>query len=127
MPACRSARGPAVPQGAGQAPVCHEEPPQRHLGTLRDHLTLPPDRFAALLALMQGSTAAHALIARAANRHLTKSEREAAGVLSSAQPIPKPTAVSPLGGFGRATLTLMRSVVSGSDQSQRAKNMVPCR
>ena len=65
--------------------ICHEDPPQRHLGTLREHLTLPPDRFAALLALMQGSTAAHGLIARAANRHLAKSEREAAGVLSSAQ------------------------------------------
>jgi type IV secretion system protein VirD4 len=65
--------------------ACHEDPPQRHLGTLREHLTLPPDRFAALLALMQRSAAAHGLVARAANRHLAKSDREAAGVLSSAQ------------------------------------------
>ena len=65
--------------------VCHEEPEERHLGTLREHLTLPSDRFAELLALMQRSSAAHGLVARAANRHLAKSEREAAGVLSSAQ------------------------------------------
>src|SRR3954452_23829229 len=34
---------------------------------------------------MQDSTAANGLIARAANRHLSKADREAAGVLSSAQ------------------------------------------
>ena len=34
---------------------------------------------------MQASTAAGGLVARAANRHLGKSDREATGVLSSAQ------------------------------------------
>jgi type IV secretion system protein VirD4 len=34
---------------------------------------------------MQASQAARGLVARAANRHLAKSDREAAGVLSSAQ------------------------------------------
>ncbi|TCV58672.1 type IV secretory system conjugative DNA transfer VirD4/TraG family protein, partial [Neorhizobium sp. S3-V5DH] len=58
---------------------------RRHLGTLRHYLTLPPDAFAALLTSMQESTEAGGLIARAANRHLGKSDREAAGVLSAAQ------------------------------------------
>ena len=61
------------------------EPHNRHLGTLRRHLTLPPDGFRQLLVRMQGSRAAHGLVARAANRHLGKSDREASGVLSSAQ------------------------------------------
>ena len=65
--------------------VVGEPPGRRTLGTLRDHLTLPPERFASLLADMQDSDAANGLIARAANRHLGKSDREAAGVLSSAQ------------------------------------------
>jgi type IV secretion system protein VirD4 len=34
---------------------------------------------------MQDSSAANGLVARAANRHCGKSDREAAGVLSSAQ------------------------------------------
>jgi type IV secretion system protein VirD4 len=55
------------------------------LATVRDKLTRDPAGFAALLADMQASTGAHGLIARAANRHLGKSDREAAGVLSSAQ------------------------------------------
>ncbi|RVH98520.1 type IV secretory system conjugative DNA transfer family protein, partial [Sinorhizobium meliloti] len=58
---------------------------RRHLGTLREYLTLPPDRFADLLRRMQETDAAGGLIARAANRHLGKSDREAAGVLSAAQ------------------------------------------
>ncbi|RVL27239.1 hypothetical protein CN069_28995 [Sinorhizobium meliloti] len=58
---------------------------RRHLGTLREYLTLPPDRFADLLKGMQETDAAGGLIARAANRHLGKSGREAAGVLSAAQ------------------------------------------
>ncbi|EHS51715.1 TRAG family protein, partial [Rhizobium sp. PDO1-076] len=58
---------------------------RRHLGTLREYLTLAPDSFAALLKRMQGSTDINGLIARAANRHLGKSDREAAGVLSAAQ------------------------------------------
>lgn len=53
--------------------------------TLREALTLAPEAFAALLKDMQASTAAGGLIARAANRHLGKSDREAAGVLSAAQ------------------------------------------
>lgn len=60
-------------------------PGKRTMGTLRDFLTLPADRFAKLLAEMQASTAAFGLVARAANRMLSKSDREAAGVLSSAQ------------------------------------------
>ena len=54
----------------------------RTLATLRDHLTLAPQAFAALLSDMQGQGG---LVARAANRHLGKSDREAAGVLSAAQ------------------------------------------
>ncbi|MBB4284098.1 hypothetical protein GGE43_004931 [Agrobacterium tumefaciens] len=57
----------------------------RHLATLREYLTLAPEQFAALLKRMQGSDAARGLVARAANRHLGKSDREAAGVLSAAQ------------------------------------------
>ena len=58
---------------------------RRNLATLREYLTLAPEAFAALLKNMQASTAANGLIARAANRHLGKSDREAAGVLSAAQ------------------------------------------
>lgn len=52
---------------------------------MRELLTLPPARFAALLDAMSDSSAAHGLVARAANRQLGKSDREAAGVLSAAQ------------------------------------------
>lgn len=65
--------------------VAVEPPGRRHLGTLREYLTLPPDSFAALLRRMQDTDEAGGLIARAANRHLGKSDREAAGVMSSAQ------------------------------------------
>ncbi|EYR84211.1 Ti-type conjugative transfer system protein TraG [Shinella sp. DD12] len=58
---------------------------RRNLATLREYLTLAPEAFSALLKDMQASTAASGLIARAANRHLGKSDREAAGVLSAAQ------------------------------------------
>lgn len=58
---------------------------RRNLATLREYLTLPPDAFSALLRRMQATDAAAGLIARAANRHLGKSDREAAGVLSAAQ------------------------------------------
>lgn len=54
----------------------------RTLATLRDRLTLAPAAFETLLTDMQ---AQGGLVARAANRHLGKSDREAAGVLSSAQ------------------------------------------
>jgi type IV secretion system protein VirD4 len=58
---------------------------RRTLSTLREYLTLPPDRFAELLKRMQENEGVGGLIARAANRHLGKSDREAAGVLSAAQ------------------------------------------
>lgn len=58
---------------------------RRNLATLREYLTLAPEHFAALLKRMQETDEAGGLIARAANRHLGKSDREAAGVLSAAQ------------------------------------------
>lgn len=57
----------------------------RNLGAVRDLLTAAPERFDTLLRSMQGNMEAGGLVARAANRHLGKSDREAAGVLSSAQ------------------------------------------
>ena len=65
--------------------VCDPDLHRRTLGTVRDGLTLAPDAFSALLAAMQASMAARGLVARAANRHLAKSDREAASILSSAQ------------------------------------------
>ena len=66
--------------------VATEEPGyRRNLACLRELLTLAPDAFRDLLKRMQASSAAGGLVARAANRHLGKSDREAAGVLSSAQ------------------------------------------
>ncbi len=65
--------------------VCHEERERRSLATVREYLTLPPDRLKALLELMQDSDEAGGLIARAANRFLGKADREAASVLSNAQ------------------------------------------
>jgi type IV secretion system protein VirD4 len=65
--------------------VAQEPPSRRTLATLRDHLTAAPEAFADLLVQMQGTTAAAGLIARAANRHVGKDHREAAGVLSAAQ------------------------------------------
>ncbi|PPJ46398.1 conjugal transfer protein TraG [Rhizobium sp. KAs_5_22] len=65
--------------------IVAEPPGRRDLGTLRDHLTLSPEKFANLLLRMQALDGAGGLIARAANRHLGKSDREAAGVLSAAQ------------------------------------------
>ncbi len=65
--------------------VASEPPHLRYPATLRDYLTRPPKAFADLLTRMQESTSCDGLIARAANRHLGKSDREASGVLSSAQ------------------------------------------
>jgi len=65
--------------------VAHEDQDRKTLATVREYLTLPPEKFCALLELMQDSTAAGGLIARAANRFLGKSDREAASVMSSAQ------------------------------------------
>ena len=65
--------------------VCHDDAAHRTLTSVRDYLTLAPDDFTALLTVMQASNKAGGLIARAANRHVSKSHREAAGVLSAAQ------------------------------------------
>ena len=65
--------------------VAHEDEGRKTLATVREYLTLPPAKTRALLELMQDSDAAGGLIARAANRFLGKSEREAASVMSSAQ------------------------------------------
>lgn len=65
--------------------AAHEPASRRSLITLRENLTLAPEAFSGLLKDMQDSTAAGGLVARAANRHLGKSDREAAGVLSAAQ------------------------------------------
>jgi type IV secretion system protein VirD4 len=58
---------------------------RRTLTMLRYFLTLAPEAFRNVLGEMQGSDAVNGLIARAANRHLGKSDREASGVLSTAQ------------------------------------------
>ncbi len=55
------------------------------LAVVRDLLTTAPANFAATLKAMQASPAAGGLVARAANRHLGKADREATGVLSAAQ------------------------------------------
>ncbi|KAB2661796.1 type IV secretory system conjugative DNA transfer family protein [Brucella tritici] len=65
--------------------VAQEPRERRNLATLRESLTLAPEIFAALLKEMQASPEAAGLVARAANRHLGKSDREAAGVLSATQ------------------------------------------
>ena len=65
--------------------VCHEDRDRRSLATVREYLTLPPEKLRALLELMQDSDAASGLIARSANRFLGKADREAASVLSNAQ------------------------------------------
>ena len=65
--------------------VCHEDRDRRCLATVREYLTLPPEKLRSLLELMQDSGAAGGLIARAANRFLGKADREAASVLSNAQ------------------------------------------
>jgi type IV secretion system protein VirD4 len=66
--------------------ILTQEPPSRRtLAVLREHLTGAPAAFEMLMADMQASTAAGGLVARAANRHLGKADREATGVLSAAQ------------------------------------------
>ena len=45
--------------------VCHEEKNRRALATVREYLTLPPERLRALLELMQDSDAAGGLVAPA--------------------------------------------------------------
>ncbi|MGN6421949.1 MAG: type IV secretory system conjugative DNA transfer family protein [Asticcacaulis sp.] len=65
--------------------VSCEEAEDRNLGRLREYLTLSSDHMLTLLSEMQSSKACNGLVARAANRQLGKSDREATGVLSSAQ------------------------------------------
>ncbi|WP_269713929.1 type IV secretory system conjugative DNA transfer family protein [Caulobacter sp. NIBR2454] len=65
--------------------VTSELPMRRTLVTVRELLTAAPDQLGATLKAMQRSGAAGGLVARAANRHLAKTDREAAGVLSAAQ------------------------------------------
>ncbi len=66
--------------------IAAEEPRDRRtLACLRECLTLAPGAFEALLGRMQATNAAGGLIARAANRHVGKADREASGVLSAAQ------------------------------------------
>lgn len=65
--------------------VTSEPHGRRDLARVRALLTAAPDAFRQLLEAMQANHAAGGLVARAANRHLGKSDREAAGVLSSAQ------------------------------------------
>jgi type IV secretion system protein VirD4 len=62
-----------------------EPPATRTLAKVRDLLTRAPQSLHAELLAMQKSPAANGLVARAANRHLGKSDREATGVLSAAQ------------------------------------------
>jgi type IV secretion system protein VirD4 len=65
--------------------VCHKPAHERTLAAVREALSSSPQDFRALLGAMQHSPHGNGLIRRAANRHLGKSDREAAGVLSSAQ------------------------------------------
>ena len=65
--------------------VCDEDAGPRTLSTVRHLLTLAPDAWSTQLGRMAQSPAAAGLVARAAFRQMGKSEREAAGVLSSAQ------------------------------------------
>ncbi len=65
--------------------VANELPGRRTLATVRHLITSAPDVFETMLRIMQSSEAAGGLVARAANRHLAKSDREGAGVLSAAQ------------------------------------------
>ncbi len=65
--------------------VCADPGLCRSLARVREILTAAPKDFQAHLVAMQQSPAAGGLVARAANRHLGKSDREATGVLSSAQ------------------------------------------
>lgn len=92
----------------------------RSLITLREYLTLAPDAFAALLKDMQQSPAAGGLVARAANRHLGKSDREAAGVLSAAQRHAFPRQSAYGAGAGAIGFSIWRSQEPKSDRVSRA-------
>ena len=62
------------------------EPPYRkNLLTLRELITLPCDQFSELLLVMQSSESCNGLIARCANRFLSKNDKESSAVLSTLQ------------------------------------------
>jgi type IV secretion system protein VirD4 len=65
--------------------VTHEPPALRTLPRLRELLTMDAPDFQALIEFMGTSNAANGLVARCANRHRQKPERERASVVSSAQ------------------------------------------
>ncbi|MEL6931565.1 MAG: type IV secretory system conjugative DNA transfer family protein [Pseudomonadota bacterium] len=60
----------------------HEAPERRHLGTVRELITEGPEKFEKILEVMQDCGG---LVERTANRYLSKSDREASSVLSTAQ------------------------------------------
>ena len=55
--------------------VCHEEKNRRSLATVREYLTLPPERLRALLELMQDSEAASVLSNAQRHTHFLDSPR----------------------------------------------------
>lgn len=57
---------------------------QRHMGTVREALTLPEAEFDAVLASMSESGAGFGVAARAANTFMAKAEKDRSGVLSAA-------------------------------------------
>ena len=63
--------------------VAHEPPESRHLGRLRDFLSLSGDEWRGLLEQMRESP--NPLVVAAGNRMSQKAEKEAASVLSTAQ------------------------------------------
>ncbi len=65
--------------------VTHEPPALQTLPRLRELLTMDAPDFHSLIAFMGTSNAANGLVARCANRHRQKPERERASVVSSAQ------------------------------------------
>ena len=65
--------------------VCSEPLERRTLNRVRDLLTPAAGAVRSPAGGLSGSLGAGGLVARAANRHLGKNDREAAGVLSSAQ------------------------------------------
>lgn len=72
----------AILQGLLLYIAAHMPEGKKHLGTLRDCLNLPPEKWAGLLESMAESP--HPLIAGAANRFKQKAEKEASSVLSTA-------------------------------------------
>jgi|CXWL01.1.fsa_nt_gi type IV secretion system protein VirD4 len=65
--------------------VACEPEERRHLGTVREYLSLPPDGWNKVLQAMADSDAIGGLIARAANRLAQKEPKERSSVVSTAQ------------------------------------------